>query len=192
MKNNTIHALKMPLGDAAAELKLSTTACDGASTVRLAAARNHIESRATPMKKLQLCTEKEKKRILVVDDNENSAKTLGWMLELMFGHEVQVAYDGASAIAIAKSFIPDLVLLDIGMPEMNGYEICQAMRQESSLKNAMIVAQTGWGQKEHHERSKDAGFDNHIVKPVTQGALQEILNSLEQNSVSILHIEERA
>jgi CheY-like chemotaxis protein len=180
MKNNTIHAFKMPLAGAAAEPKLSTTACDGASTVRLAAARNHIESRATPMKKLQLCTEKEKKRILVVDDNENSAKTMGWMLELMFGHEVQVAYDGVSAIATAKSFLPDLILLDIGMSGMNGYEICQAMRQEPSLKNTMIVAQTGWNQREHHERSKEAGFDRHLVKPVAVDTLQEVLDSLEQ------------
>jgi CheY-like chemotaxis protein len=189
MKNNNTHAFKMQQDNVTDELKPFPTIGAGASTVRLAAAQNYIESRATPMKKLQLCTDIEKKRILVVDDNENSAKTMGWMLELMFGHEVQVAYDGASAIAMAKNFVPDLILLDIGMPGMNGYEICQAMRQEPSLKNARIVAQTGWGQKEHHERSKDAGFNSHIVKPVTPDVLQELLNSLEQDRISILHDE---
>jgi CheY-like chemotaxis protein len=178
MRNNSLHSFNMPLDVVSAEQKLFPTIDAGT-----------IESKATPMKKLQLCSSLEKKRILVVDDNENCAKTMGWMLELMFGHEVQVAYNGASAIAIAKSFIPDLILLDIGMPGMNGYEICQAMRQEPSLKNAMIVAQTGWGQKEHHERSKDAGFNSHIVKPVTPDVLQEVLSSLALDSVSILHDE---
>ncbi len=119
------------------------------------------------------------KRVLVVDDNEASAKTMGWMIE-MLGHEVRIAHDGANAITIAKSLSPDMVLLDIGLPGMNGYKICRALRQEPVLKNTKIIALTGWGQKEHRLRSKKAGFDYHIVKPLTPDMLQELLNSLEQ------------
>ena len=119
------------------------------------------------------------KRILVVDDNEDSAKTMRWMMELIFGHDVRISHDGASAIATATAFVPDVVLLDIGLPGMNGYEICHAMRQEPLLKNTIIVAVTGWGQKEHRERSKAAGFDYHLVKPVTVETLQEVLDTLK-------------
>ncbi len=128
-------------------------------------------------------------RVLVVDDNKSSAKTMGWMLELLFGHEVQLAYDGASAIAMARNFLPDLVLLDIGLPGISGYEVCHAMRQEPLLKNSKIVALTGWGQKEHRERSKAAGFDHHLVKPVTVDTLQGVLDSLEpQKKIRLVHI----
>ena len=130
-------------------------------------------------------------RILVVDDNKDIAKALGWMMEIIFGHEVLLAYDGASAIATARSFLPDLVLLDIGMPEMNGYEVCQLLRQEPLFKHTMIVAQTGWGQAKHHKRSKEAGFDYHLAKPVTVEALQNVLDSLTlQKNIRLLHKEE--
>ncbi len=118
------------------------------------------------------------KRILLVDDNEDSAKTMGWMVK-MLGHETRLAHDGATAIATAKSFLPDIIFLDIGLPSMNGYEICQAMRQEPSLKNVHILALTGWGQKEHRQRSKEAGFDDHLVKPVALEKLEEVLGLLE-------------
>jgi len=127
--------------------------------------------------------ERSGKSVLVVDDNENSAKTMGWMLELMFGHTVQRAHDGPSAIAAAKSFLPDLVLLDIGLPGMNGYEICRAMRRDPLLKNTMIVALTGWGQKEHRQLSREAGFDAHLVKPVSPETLQNLLESLEEGEL---------
>ena len=93
-----------------------------------------------------------------------------------------MATDGQTAIALAKSFIPDAVLLDIGLPGMNGYEICEAMRREPALKNTLFIAQTGWSQREHRERSKEAGFDYHLVKPVSIDALKNILLILDKKS----------
>jgi len=118
-------------------------------------------------------------RVLVVDDNVDLAQTILWSLE-MVGHTVQMAHDGPTAIALAKSFLPDVIYLDIGMPEMNGYEICQALREEPVLENTVIIAQTGWGQKEHRTRTKEAGFDYHLVKPVDIGELESLLRSLRK------------
>lgn len=118
-------------------------------------------------------------RILVVDDNENCAKVLMWTMEAL-GYTAKMAFDGESAIALAKSFHPDVVLLDIGLPGMNGYDVCRTMRKEPALKNTIYVAQTGWGQKEHREHSKEAGFDYHLVKPVSIDTLKDILLTLEK------------
>jgi len=113
-------------------------------------------------------------RILIVDDNDASAKTMGWTLE-MLGHEIKLAHDGTSALMLAKDYRPDIILLDIGLPGMNGYEVCRALRSDPDLKNTVIIAQTGWGQKEHLERSKEAGFDHHLVKPIKFETLEEII-----------------
>ena len=118
-------------------------------------------------------------RILVVDDNENCAKIMMWALEEL-GHTAVMAIDGPSAIKLAIYFRPDAVLLDIGLPGMNGYEICQAMRKEPVLRNTIFIAQTGWGQKEHRERSKEAGFDYHLLKPVDIEVLKNILLILDK------------
>ena len=107
-----------------------------------------------------------------------------WTVE-MLGHSVKMATDGPAAIALAKSFLPDVVLLDIGLPGMNGYDICQAMRREPALRHTVFVAQTGWGQKEHRERSKAAGFDHHLVKPVDIGTLKNILLSLDKEPLGL-------
>ena len=123
-------------------------------------------------------------RILVVDDNENCAKIMMWTLEI-FGHTVKMAATGSAAIELAKSFCPDVVLLDIGLPGMNGYEICQAMQKEPALQNTVFIAQTGWGQQEHKERTKNAGFDHHLVKPVDMNALAKILLDLHKTGISI-------
>lgn len=99
------------------------------------------------------------------------------------GHTAQIALDGYTAIDMAKTFLPNVVLLDIGLPGMNGYEICQAMKKQPSLKHTIFIAQTGWGQKEHRERTKEVGFDYHLVKPVDIKALENILIRLsEKNS----------
>ena len=118
-------------------------------------------------------------RVLIVDDNEASAKTMGWTLE-MLGHDIQLAYNGAEAITLAQSYKPDIVLLDIGLPGMNGYEVCQAFRKLPELQHCIIIAQTGWGQKEHKQRSREAGFDFHLVKPIRMEMLQEVLDSVKQ------------
>jgi len=125
------------------------------------------------------CEKPRNYRILVVDDNENCAKTMMWGLEGL-GHTAVMALDGPSAIKLAIYFRPDAVLLDIGLPEMNGYEICKAMRNEPVLRNTLFVAQTGWGQKEHRERSREAGFDHHLVKPVDVEVLKNILLILDK------------
>lgn len=118
-------------------------------------------------------------RILVVDDNENCAKVMMWTLEAL-GHTLQMALNGPDAIGLAKSFHPYVVFLDIGLPGMNGYEICRAMRKEPVLQNTVFIAQTGWGKKEHMERSKEAGFNYHLVKPVDIGMLKKILFELDK------------
>ena len=109
-------------------------------------------------------------RVLVVDDNVDAAVSLGMLLKLA-GQEVRVAYDGPAALRQAIDFRPDLVLLDIGMPGMDGYEVCRRLRREVRLGKTTLVALTGWGQDEDRRRSHDAGFDHHIVKPVEPSAL---------------------
>jgi PAS domain S-box-containing protein len=116
-------------------------------------------------------------RILVVDDNEASAKTLGWMMESM-GHTVELSFTAKAALAKAEIFKPEVILLDIGMPDMNGYELCRKMRQDPLLKNAVFIAQTGWGQEQHLQRSKEAGFDFHLTKPISFDTLQRQLKDI--------------
>ena len=115
-------------------------------------------------------------RILVVDDNEDSATSLAMLLSEL-GHEVEVAYDGKSAIAAAAAFSPDAVLLDIGMPVMNGLEACRAIRAQAGGERMLIAALTGWGQDEDQQLTREAGFDAHLVKPVEGEALAALLAS---------------
>jgi two-component system CheB/CheR fusion protein len=117
------------------------------------------------------------RRILVVDDNRDSSDSLALLLEIM-GHQVQVAYDGPHALEAARTYQPDTVLLDIGLPGMSGHEVARRMRQELDMKGALLVAMTGWGQDEDRQRSQDAGFDHHLVKPVEPDALETLLASL--------------
>jgi len=121
--------------------------------------------------------EQRRFRILVTDDSRMSAKTLGYMLEIM-GHDVRLAYDGANALDIARSFLPEVIFLDIGLPGMSGYEICRQLRVDPVLAHSVIIAQTGWSQEEHRKRSKESGFDYHLVKPVDLQMLEELLLSL--------------
>lgn len=122
-------------------------------------------------------------RVLVVDDNKPCGQTLGWILE-MLGHEVRLASDGLEAINIAKSFVPKIILLDIGLPNMNGYEVCKLMKKEPDLHNTVFIAQTGWGQEEHKKRSKEAGFDYHLVKPVNIQMLEDIIGAIDKADLS--------
>ncbi len=116
----------------------------------------------------------DRRRILVVDDNRDAADSLGLVLELA-GHEARVAYDGPSALVAAREFRPDVVLLDIGLPGMSGYEVAQRLRQEAGLANALLVAMTGFGQPEDRQRSQAAGFHAHCVKPADLETLQGVL-----------------
>jgi two-component system CheB/CheR fusion protein len=116
------------------------------------------------------------RRILVVDDNHDQAQTLGMLLELM-GYEVHVEHDGPSAVRAALKMIPEVALIDICLPGMNGYEVARELRQHPELEHMVLVAQTGWGQEEDRQRSRAAGFDYHLVKPVDHLALQNVLKA---------------
>ena len=117
---------------------------------------------------------KSKIRILVVDDNVDSAKSLGMMLKLM-GNEIRTVHDGLAAVEAAEQFRPDMILLDIGLPKLNGYDVCRRIREQAWSDGAKIVALTGWGQSEDRRRSKEAGFDQHMVKPIELAALENLL-----------------
>jgi CheY-like chemotaxis protein len=109
-----------------------------------------------------------------VDDNADAAESLASVLELS-GHRVSVAYDGPSAIEVAIAERPDVIFLDIGLPGMDGYEVAAALRQRAELCDARIVAITGYGQDRDRQRTRDAGFDQHIVKPVNLNDLWDLL-----------------
>ncbi len=126
------------------------------------------------------------RRILVVDDNRDSAASLALLLNAT-GHEACTAYDGLEAIATAQQFRPDVVLLDIGLPKLNGYDAARHIREQSWGKKVVLVALTGWGQAEDRRRSKDSGFDHHMVKPVDYGALTAMLVSLPRESDTLLY-----
>jgi CheY-like chemotaxis protein len=114
------------------------------------------------------------RRILVVDDNVDAAESLAMLLR-MEGHDVRVAHDGPTALAAVEADPPDLVFLDIGMPVMNGYDVAQQIRQQPGLEKLVLVAMTGWGQEEDRRRSKEAGFDHHLVKPAEPESLRQLL-----------------
>jgi PAS domain S-box-containing protein len=123
------------------------------------------------------------RRILVVDDNRDAAHSLSTLLELM-GNESRAAYDGLEALSLAETYRPEIVLLDIGMPNLNGYDTARKFREISWGKPVILVALTGWGQTEDKKRSTDAGFDHHLVKPVEMTALQSLLSTLHRNPKS--------
>ena len=116
-------------------------------------------------------------RILIVDDNRDAADSLGMMLRMM-GNDIRTAYDGEAAVRAADEFRPQVVLLDIGLPKLNGYEACRRIRQESWGQRMALIAVTGWGQEEDKRRAEDAGFDQHMVKPVDPRGLITLLGSL--------------
>jgi CheY-like chemotaxis protein len=116
-------------------------------------------------------------RILLVDDNTDAADSLGLLLESS-GDEVRVVYDGPAALTAFAEFEPAVVILDLGMPGMTGYEVARRLRGEPGGRNATLIALTGWGQAADRRRSREAGFDHHLVKPVDFDALQQLLASL--------------
>jgi PAS domain S-box-containing protein len=119
-----------------------------------------------------------RRRILVVDDNRDAALSLAMLLRIM-GNDTQTAHDGLEAVAVAAAYRPDVVLLDIGMPKVNGYEVARRIRQEPWGKTIVLVAVTGWGQAEDRRRSHEAGFNLHIVKPIEPEALEKLLAGLQ-------------
>jgi signal transduction histidine kinase/CheY-like chemotaxis protein len=115
------------------------------------------------------------RRVLIVDDNKDAGDALAMLLELA-AHEVRVAYSGRGALTLAQTFRPEVAFIDIGMPDLNGYEVAQALRREPWGAQIRLVALTGWGQHDDRQRAKDAGFDRHLTKPVDSEALQPLLH----------------
>lgn len=120
------------------------------------------------------------RRILIVDDNNDALQALARLVTLI-GHEVRTAGDGAQAISIAAEFQPDLILMDLGMPGMDGYAAAKRIRAEAWGETMTIVALTGWGQDDDRRRTREAGFDHHLVKPVERTSLEALFNKVDSN-----------
>jgi len=134
--------------------------------------------RATPAAKERAAVAR---RMLVVDDNVDSAESLTMLLQVS-GHETHTAHDGLEAVAAAERYRPEVVLLDIGLPSLNGYDAARRIREQPWGKDMVLIALTGWGQEADRRKSKDAGFDQHMVKPVDLDALMRLLASLPGGS----------
>lgn len=147
-------------------------------TVRLSVIGNALyEPLTTDEYDGAVSTRSSRYRILIVDDNEDSAMGLAMMLKIM-GHDTRTAHDGVQALEVAESFRPELILLDIGLPRLNGYEVCRRVREWPWGSDVVLIAVTGWGQEEDRRQSKDAGFNFHLVKPVDPDALEKLLSGL--------------
>jgi CheY-like chemotaxis protein len=143
-------------------VSLPCIAVDDAGTVP---ARTAVEGHGGPV------------RVLVVDDNADVAEGLMMLLELL-GHRVRVAHDGVAALDAVRVNVPDLMLIDIGLPGMDGYELARSVRQDPRLKGAVLVALTGYGREEDKRKAIEAGFDDHLVKPLTVETFQKLLGRL--------------
>jgi len=119
-----------------------------------------------------------KYRILIADDNPDVAEAFEIMLQTL-GHEVVVAHDGVEAVEKAGPFVPDIVVLDVGMPRLNGYDAALQIRQQEWAKEVVLIAITGWGNQRDKQRAEESGFDFHLVKPVDPAALGDLLDSLQ-------------
>lgn len=116
------------------------------------------------------------KRILVADDNRDGAETMSMLLQLS-GHEVYLAHSGAEAFEVAKRERPDIAVLDIGMPDLNGYEVAERIRREAWGERIKLIAMTGWGQPEDKRRALAAGFNYHLTKPVDPTQLEALFTT---------------
>jgi CheY-like chemotaxis protein len=113
----------------------------------------------------------------VADDNRDAAITLSMMLRIL-GYEIRTAFDGPEALEAAAEFRPDVALLDLGMPKMTGYDVARRLHEQPWGKDVALIAVTGWGQPEDKQRTREAGFGHHLVKPVDPTVLAELLASL--------------
>lgn len=113
-------------------------------------------------------------RVLIADDNEDAATMLGMFLELC-GCEVAIAHDGRTAVELAERFRPKLAVIDLGMPHLNGFDCARELRRRAWCDDVLLVALTGWGQDQDRMRSREAGFDHHLVKPVEPDVISQLL-----------------
>ena len=118
-------------------------------------------------------------RVLVVDDNVDAAESLAALLEIE-GHATRVAHGGDEALAVAREFRPEVVFLDIGMPGKDGYEVARELRRDPQTRDTVLVALTGWGAQDDRARSRSAGFDHHLTKPASLGAVVDLLAKMSE------------
>jgi len=148
-------------------------------TVRLPLTRTLAPPTPAPSRPLATNPQGKTPRVLVVDDNQDSATSLAALLQ-MGGVETHLAHDGEEAVNAAETLRPEVVLLDIGLPKINGYDVCRRIRSTEWGKDVLVVALTGWGQDEDRRQAREAGFDHHMVKPVDYTALSEVLSRVER------------
>ncbi len=139
-----------------------------------------VAGRAAPLipGTLQTAGVRPPKKVLIVDDNKDAAEMLQMLVKLS-GHTTLAAHDGRSAVTAAEQFRPDIVFLDIGLPIMSGYDVARSIRKEPWGESVLLVAVTGWGQDQDRQKSKDAGFDFHLVKPIGRDDLSRLFDELE-------------
>lgn len=119
-------------------------------------------------------------RIIVMDDNRDAADTLSILLQA-FGHESEVAYGGGDGIALVRERLPDIAFVDIGMPDLDGHAVARALKSDPSIRQAVLVALTGWGTSQDRARAGEAGFDFHLTKPASPESVQQILASVQSS-----------
>jgi CheY-like chemotaxis protein len=117
------------------------------------------------------------RRILIVDDNSDAAASLAMLLDIS-GHDTYTAHDGLEALDAFERYRPEVILLDIGLPKLSGHDVCRRIRERPGGGDVVIIALTGWGQESDRRKSQDAGFDDHLVKPVDYAALMDLLSGL--------------
>jgi CheY-like chemotaxis protein len=122
------------------------------------------------------------RRVLIVDDNRDSADSLSMLLEIT-GNKTYVAHDGVEAVGAVEKYRPQVVLLDIGLPKLDGHEVCRRIREQPWGKNIVVIALTGWGQADDRRKSQAAGFNGHLVKPVDYDKLLELLGELTNGRI---------
>jgi CheY-like chemotaxis protein len=147
--------------------------------VRLPAAMAPQRAKDDDVDERRAANVRVRRRILVVDDNRDAAESMS-MLISVWGHETRSAHEGPSALALASEFQPELVLLDIGLPGMDGYEVARRLQEMPGLRNTVLIAMTGYGQEEDRLRSKAAGFARHLVKPADPMKLRALIESLPE------------
>jgi CheY-like chemotaxis protein len=119
----------------------------------------------------------QQRRVLIVDDNHDSADSLAMLMQIT-GNKTYMAHDGLKAVEAIEKYRPEVVLLDIGLPGLDGHEVCRRVREQPWGKDIVVIALTGWGQEDDRRKSEEAGFDGHLVKPVDYDQLLELLASL--------------
>lgn len=116
-------------------------------------------------------------RVMIVEDNEALAQTTGWLVE-MLGYDYRLALSGKAALEQADDYRPDVMMLDLGLPGINGYDLCRTLRTHPQLSDTIFIAQTGWSEAEHRRMSAEAGFHHHLVKPLALEKLEAVLGDI--------------